>query len=427
MIRRIVRQSITRRKRRKLLSLLAITLGIAAATAVATIAVDVGDKVNRELQSFGANIVVTPAADNFPISIGGVDFRPAGSGAYLPESALPGIKRIFWRNSIEAFAPFIYVPATLKGRRIVLIGTWFSKALRISRTDSFRTGIHTLHPAWKVDGNWPAADDGFDCLVGQKLAQTLKLSAGENIVLTVPAKSTRSNSAQFHISGILETGGMEDQAALAPLATVQKLAGLEGKVRRVEVTAITKPVDALAETPVNRMTPQEFERWSCSNYPDTVAYQIQQVIPGSSAKPVYQIADTEGKFLDRVGLLMALLSAAALITAGLAVSSMTLANVIDRQAEIGLLKTLGATEGRVAAIFLAESSLVGLAGGVAGYGFGSWLAERLGRAVFGAPVTIHWIILPCALALALILTLAGSAAPLGHSLKMSPATALRIE
>jgi putative ABC transport system permease protein len=427
MIRRIVRQSITRRKRRKILSLLAITLGIAAATAVATIAVDVGDKVNRELQSVGANIVVTPAADSFPISIGGVDFRPAGSGAYLPESALPGIKKIFWRNSIEAFAPFIYVPAAVHGKRFVLIGTWFSKNLRISATEGFTTGMQSLHPGWKVDGHWPAAGDHFACLVGQQLARALKIPAGANILVTVAVNSARSDSVQFHISGILETGGEEDQSMFAPLATVQKLAGLEGEVRRVEVAAITKPVDALEETPVSRMTPKEFERWSCSNYPSTVAYQIQQVIPGSSAKPVYQITDSEGKFLNRVGLLMALLAAAALITAGLAISSMMLANVIERQAEIGLFKALGATEARVAAIFLAESSLVGLTGGVAGYILGSWLAEGLGRAVFGTPVGIHWVILPCALALALVVTLAGSAAPLGHSLKMSPATALRIE
>jgi putative ABC transport system permease protein len=425
MIRRIVRQSIARRKRRKLLSLLAITLGIAAATAVATIAVDVGDKVNHELRSIGANILVTPAADSFPISIGGVDFRPAGSGAYLQESTLPGIKKIFWRNSIEAFAPLIYVPATLQGKRFVLIGTWFDKVLQVNHTESFTTGIERLHPAWKVEGHWPSGNDAFGCLIGQQLAQALKLSAGQNVTVTIPAASAESSSVQFRITGILETGGIEDQEVLAPLATVQKLAGLPGKVRRVEVSAITKPVDALAETPAAHMTPQEFERWSCSNYPSTIAHQIQEVIPGSSAKPVYQVSDTEGKFLNRVGLLMALLAVAALVTAALAVSSMMLANVIERRDEIGLFKALGATDSRVAAIFLAESSLVGLAGGLAGYGLGSWLAEGLGRAALGTPVSIHWVILPCALALALVVTLAGSAAPLGQGLKLTAAMALR--
>jgi putative ABC transport system permease protein len=427
MMRRILRQSIARRKRRKLLSLLAITLGITAATAVATIAVDVGDKVNRELQSVGANIVVTPAADSFPISIGGVDFRPVGSGAYLQESALPGIKTIFWKNSIEAFAPFIYVPASIEGKRFVLIGTWFRKTLQVNQTQAFTTGIESLHLAWKVVGHWPAPDDTSGCLIGQQLARSLKLNAGQVVSMTVRAGPMASRSVVLRVSGIVETGAIEDQEVLAPLATVQKVAGLEGKVRRVEVSAITKPVDALAETPVARMSPAELERWSCSNYPGTIASEIQQVIPGASATVVYQISDTEGKFLNRVGLLMALLAAAALITAALAVSSMMLANVIERRAEIGLYKALGATDAGVAAIFLAESSLIGAAAGIAGYGFGSWLAEGMGRAVFGKPVSIHLVLLPCALGLALLVALAGSAAPLGQSLKMKAAIALRAE
>jgi putative ABC transport system permease protein len=422
MLRRIIGHSITRRRRRKLLSFVAISLGIAAVTTVATIAVDVGDRINHELQSVGANIVVTPAADSFPISIGNVDFRPAGSGAYLPESALPRIKSIFWRNSIIAFAPFVYAPARSGGTRFVLIGTWFSKTLPVSGGGSFTTGIEALHPAWKLTGRWPQSGDAFAAVAGSQLAQELDLKAGQTLSI-----GAAGAFAQFHISGILETGGIEDQEMLAPLVTVQKLAGLEGKVRRVEVSAITKPVDALDRTPVARMSPQQFERWSCSNYPSTVAYQIAQAIPGSSAKPVYRIAETEGKILNRAGLLMAILAAVALITAALAVSSTMLASMLERRHEIGLFKALGATDARIASILLAETCLIGLAGGAAGYGLGSLLAERLARAVLGAPLNIHWVVFPCVLALALVVTVAGSALPLRRGLNMTAALALRHE
>src|SRR5579864_9534938 len=99
MLSRIIRRSLVRRRRRKLLSLAAVALGITVATAVATIALDVGDKVNSELGSFGGNILVTPAADGLAVSIGGVEYRPAGpsgSGAFLEDRDLPRIKRIFW-------------------------------------------------------------------------------------------------------------------------------------------------------------------------------------------------------------------------------------------------------------------------------------------------------------------------------------------
>ncbi|MGH9400697.1 MAG: ABC transporter permease [Terriglobia bacterium] len=435
MISRIVSQSLARKRRRKLLSLVAITLGIAVATAVATIAVDVGDKVNHELRAVGANIEVTPAADAFPVSVGGVDFRPAGTGAYLQESSLPSMKKIFWRNSIEAFAPFVYAPARLGGHSFVLIGTWFNKTLALSPTESFRTGISELHPAWRVEGRWP--ESASECVVGSGMAQALGLKTGETISVSAgnPRASNRGHSAaghgpeaiQLRISCILESGGIEDQEALAPLETVQRMAGLEGKVRRVEVSAITKPDDSLARTPVTRMTPDQYEKWSCSNYASTVAYQIQQAIPGSSAAPVYRVSETEGSILNRVSLLMWLLAVAALITAGLAVSSMMLASVLERRAEIGLFKSLGATDARVAAIFLTEASAVGLAGGALGYGLGSELAERLARAVFGAPVSIHWIILPGALVLALLVTLAGSILPLERGLRTPAAMALRSE
>jgi|SRR5579872_6241125 putative ABC transport system permease protein len=422
MIRRIISQSLLRRRERKLLSLMAVTLGIAVATAVATIAIDVGDKVNHELRSVGANIIVTPAADGFPISIGGVDFRPAGAGAYLEESSLPAMKRIFWRNSIVAFAPFVYLPVQAQNRHFVLIGTWFEKTLSISPTESFRTGIRQLHPTWKVEGNWPAADDADGCVVGSQLAQALGLKIGQKLPI-----QTKTGFREFKIRGILESGGIEDQEALAPLESVQEMAGLRGKVRRVEVSAVTKPEDALARIPPARMTPDQFERWSCSNYASTVAYQIQQAIPGSSARPVYRVSETEGKILNRVGLLISLLAAAALITAALAVSSMMLANVLERRSEIGLFRALGAADARVATIFLTEASLVGLAGGALGYLLGSMLAEKLARAIFGSPIGIHWVLLPAALALALAVTLIGSALPLRRGFKMSTAMALRGE
>jgi putative ABC transport system permease protein len=447
MLIRILRGSMMRRRRRKLLSLLAVTLGIAAATAVATLSLDVGDKVNRELRSFGANIAVTPAADSLAVSVGGVDYRPAGSGAYLPEADLVKLRKIFWRNNIMAFAPFVYVPAQMRGRPVVLVGSWFDKVLQISNSENFRTGLKELHPAWQLQGGWPNENDPAgtaECLVGQRLARALGLAPGQMLSLNrLPengkskvenggttddsGSSLHSSSSifQFRISGLLETGGAEDNQILAPLAAVQKWAGLKGKVRRVEVSALTKPQDAFARADVTKLSPEEFDRWYCTPYVGSISYQIQQALPGSEAKPVYRVAETEGNILNRVSALMGILAAAALATAALAVASMMLATVLERRAEIGVLKSLGSTDARVAAIFLLEAGLVGLAGGVMGYFFGSLLARRLALQVFGTPADIHWIFFPAALALALLVTLAGSALPLSRGLRVSPAVVLR--
>lgn len=411
-----------RRRRRKLLSLLAVALGIAVATAVATLALDVGDKVNRELRSFGANILITPAADGLAVAVGGVDYRPAASGAYLPEASLVNLKQTFWRNNIVAFAPFLYLPVAIAGRRAVLVGSWFRQPLPVSKSEVFSTGLEDLHPAWQVRGAWPGADDSTGCLVGSRLAQALRLQPGATLAVAVAGLSSQT---AFQVRGILESGGAEDDQVLAPLATVQKLGGLEGKVRRVEVSALTKPLDAFARSDVTKLSPQAFDRWYCTPYVTSIAYQIEQAIPGAEARPVYRVAETEGKILGRVGVLMAVLAAAALATAALAVASMMLATVLERRAEIGLFKSLGATDARVAALFLLEASAVGLGGGLAGYFAGSLLARRLALQVFGTPAGFHWLILPAALGLALLVTLLASVWPLERGLKVSPAVVLR--
>jgi len=429
MIFRIVLESLARRRRRKLLSVFAVALGIAVTAAVATMALDVGDKVNRELRSFGANLSVMPTADGLPVTIGGIDYRPAGAGAFLPESSLVILKRIFWRNNIVAFAPFLYVPATLQGQPVVVMGSWFRKAMTVDKDEVFTTGLELLHPAWKVNGQWPMDDDVKAALVGRRLAQRLNLHLGQVLTMgLISPGGTRppsSSSGIFIVSGTLETGGPEDDQIVAPLASVQRWAGLEGKVRRIEISALTKPEDAFARSDVSRLTGEEFDRWYCTPYVSSIAYQIQQAIPAAQARPIYHVAETEGRIMSRVGVLMALLVIAALVAASLAVASMMLAAVLERREEIGLFKALGATDVRVAAVFLMEACVIGILGGVAGYMLGCLLAWRLAVAVFGSAIGIHWVILPLCLGLALLVTLAGSALPLSRVLKLTPSLALR--
>ncbi len=434
MLARIILESLTRRRRRRLLGLLAIALGIAVASAVETLAVDVGDKVSRELRSFGANISVRPAADSLAVTVGGVNYRPVGAGALLPEDQLILLKRIFWRNNIVAFAPFLDVPVTVAGHRAVLVGTWFDKSLQVDKSEVFATGLEKLHTAWRIEGRWPADGDRSAVLVGRRLAERLRLANGQSLSASVaqsnaaPVKNSPlrlTSSAKFTICGILETGGPEDDEILAPLAIVQKLSGLEGKVRRVEVSALTKPEDAFAHSDPAKLAPADLDRWMCTPYVSSIAYQIQQAITGSEAKPVYQVAETEGKIVNRVGVLMAVLVAAALVVAALSVASIMLASVLERRTEIGLFGALGATHSRVAVLFLLESGALGLLGGTVGYFLGSLLAWRLALVVFGVPVGLHWVILPSCLALALGITLLGSALPVLRALKISPAAVLR--
>src|SRR6266566_9406774 len=130
MFARLITDSVTRRPRRKMLTVAALALGMAVVTAALSVALDVGDRLAAEFASLGANLVVTPQADSLPLEIGGVDYRPANSGAYLPESDLPKIKSVFWHNNIIAFAPELDVRGVALSRdqpwieNVPLIGVW---------------------------------------------------------------------------------------------------------------------------------------------------------------------------------------------------------------------------------------------------------------------------------------------------------------
>src|SRR5215470_2811545 len=155
MFARLLYESFRRQKRRKLLAGMAITLGVAVATAMIAVATDIGDKINRELRSYGANLLVTPQEDTLDVEIGGVNLKPASDGAFLNEADLPRIKGTFWRNNIVGFSPMLPVKVTVGGLLdVTLTGTYFNKGLRFG-TEDFATGVKITHPWWKVEGAWP--------------------------------------------------------------------------------------------------------------------------------------------------------------------------------------------------------------------------------------------------------------------------------
>src|SRR5450755_282745 len=114
MFARLVSESFVRNPRRQLLTAAALVVGMAVATATLTVALEVGDRLAREFRSLGANLLVTPQADTWPVEIGGVDFRPVYEGGCLQEADLGKLKTIFWRHNILGFTPFLDLPASVQ-------------------------------------------------------------------------------------------------------------------------------------------------------------------------------------------------------------------------------------------------------------------------------------------------------------------------
>jgi len=426
MLIRLLGRSIAREPRRKLLSAASLALGITVTTATLSIVLDIEDRLAREFRSLGANLLVTPRSDTLPLDVGGVDLRPVGEGATLSETDLGKLRTIFWRLNIIGFTPLLELPVDVRtegGRavapRTTLIGTWYEHAVAVPDGSRFTTGLKLTHPWWTVAGRW-FEDDAEECLAGVALARRAGLRPGDR--LTVRAGET---TRRLTISGIVTTGGPEEESLVAPLRIAQDLSGLPGRFRRLMVSALTTPENDFARRDPARMTPADYDRWYCTPYIGSIARQIEEVLPGTEARAIRRVAESEGNILSRVHRLMGVITAAALLAAALAIGVTSATTVLERRSEIGLMKALGARSALVASFFLAEQLLVALGGGAAGYGLGVVLGRWLGRSIFGVAPAWRLLLLPVILGVATFVALAGNLLPLRRVARLQPAPILR--
>jgi putative ABC transport system permease protein len=431
---RLVADSFGRRPRHKLLTGAALALGMGVATAALSVSLDVGDRLAKEFRSLGANLLVTPQADSLPLEIGGVDYRPVNAGAYLPEADLPKLKTIFWHNNIIAFAPLLEtrvsgsVDRSWDFQNAPLLGTWASHSLGLPDGGTFETGIDRSNPWWHLAmGRWfrdhalsenLSDSKPLECVVGKKFWER----SGRGSVII-----THEPTVLWLVVGVVDTGGPEDDAIIAPIGMVQQLTGKPGQYRKLYVSALTKPEDDFAKRDPKSFTPVEYDRWFCSPYISSIAFQIQQQLPGTDVRVIRRVAEGEGQILTRVRILLWLVTGAALLAASLAVGASAAASVIERRTEIGLMKALGAGSGMVGFLLAAEQLLLAFVGGGIGYALGVILARILGQKIFGAAPAPSLIVFFVVIALAAGVTVLGSSLPLRRASRYQPASILRGE
>jgi putative ABC transport system permease protein len=432
---RLLIESFLRQRRRKLLAGVAILLGTTAVTAMLALATTIGDRIHKELAVYGANIVVYPKADLLDVKVGGVDVKPASGGAYLKESDLQKLKGIFWANNITGVSPEL--PVTLAVARhdgdpvssINGVGYWFDHDF-----NGLKTGAPALHPWWRLQGSWPVSHpstETIDVVVGTNLANRLQLRSGDSFRLQA-TQSTESGSSTAKIVGIVAAGDETDNEILLFLKDAQAYASADNAVRRVEVSARTKPEDAFARADPDSLPPKQREIWYCRPYANSIAYQIREAIPGAQAEQVRRVEQSEGNVLSRISGLMWLISAAALLAAGFAVSAAMATAILERRGEIGLMRSLGASKGAIAFLFYAESGLLAIFAGTLGYLLGSGLAAWLGSRIFAgdggsAQAVLIPVLLPVVVALALVVAIAGSTPSIRAALRMEPSAILRAD
>ncbi|MGF7452354.1 ABC transporter permease [Pasteurella bettyae] len=431
MLTRMLFQSWKHNLKRKLLAIITIFLASGLVSALLAVSIDIGDKMAKELKSYGANILIEPTSSAIlpEISNGNTSLS---SQDFIDEKELPNVKDIFWRNNIVGFAPQINADVMANGKdKISILGTFFDHYIAIPDEEDYHTGQKIISPYWSIKGEW--VDDSHNqfaefipALVGTQLAKTQNWKIGDRVSLNYQGEQ-KENTLQVEIKGILSTGGNEEQQLVLPLSAVQQLVDLPGKVQSIKVSALTVPENDLsrkARTNVDALDAAEYDRWYCTAYVSSISHQLEEAISGVVVHPIWQVAASEGVVIGKIQLLLAVVTVAALIAAAMGIASLMTTTIIERSKEIGLMKALGAYQWQIVLLFYCEAILSGLIGGILGCIAGWGLARFIGDALFGVPLSFAWIVIPCVLVLAILIALIGTWFPAHRIARLYPVEVL---
>ena len=424
---RMIRGAFVRQKGKMLMIALTIALGASLATAMLNVMLDVGDKINQELKTYGANITVVPKSASVLNDLYEVEGGQEAQGAYLREDELGKIKTIFWAFNIVDFAPFIDTAATLdSGEEVKLVGTWFNHHLDLPTGETLDTGVANLRTWWDVSqGGWldeQVESDPNAAMIGAMVAQREGVGVGDTLHV-----KTDKGETDLKVVGVFDSGGDEDEQIFAPLDTVQGLSGTEGSLSSIEVSALTTPDNELAIKAArdpSSLSVSQYETWYCTAYVSSICYQIQEVITDSVASPVRQVADSEGAILEKTEFLMVLITILSLVGSGLGICNLVTASVMERSNEIGLLKAIGAKDSAISGIVLTEIVITGIVGAVIGYFVGFGFAQIIGHTVFGSAIEMKAMVIPLVAMLTIAVTLVGSIPAIRMLLRLRPAEVL---
>ncbi|MEW5815622.1 MAG: FtsX-like permease family protein [Spirochaetota bacterium] len=378
---RVLLGSLRRQQSRFALATLAVLLGSALVSALFNLSFDVESKAGRELLAYGANIMVLPEPQTSPSSQYPASPHTTTVETGIPQSELAALNGM---KGVVGYAPYLYVVAEVAGQPLVVAGVDFERTRAIS-------------PWWRVSGKWPSGPD--EAVPGATVAQGLGLAIGDRFTV----KYGQTNHT-LKVSGILATGGPEENQIFLNLPAVQTISGRIGEVGLVQVSALA------AGSSLNEITTR-----------------IENRLPNVQARPLQQFAEAEEGVLEKIRLLMGLAAGLILLVAALTVGSTMMTAVLERRMEIGLMKALGASERKVVGFFLAEGVSVGISGGLSGFITGLGAAALIGRQVFqAAPLPNPWG-LPVSLGISLGVGLLASLWPVRSALKIDAAVSLRGE
>ena len=420
---RMIKSSITGSKVQKTMAFITILLAALLIACMLNITLKIGDQVASELRGYGSNIVVLPRGESLSIEIEGKNFTPLKSQNLLPEADIYKIKEIFWRNNIVAFAPFLETKVKdANGDEFSFEGTYFDKNIGLKDEPEFSTGVKSLYGFWGVEGAWPKDESMDEILVGDELAKAKNLKVGDKISL-----AGKNGTKEVSVVGILKGASDEAHKLIGSLKLAGDLSGHAGSYTKAEVSAMTIPENDLslkARRNLDNLDSAEYDKWYCSAYAGSIAFQIEENLPNVSAKASLQVSDAESNIVKKIQSLMGIVSIIALVVSAIGITSLMTSEIYRRKKEIGLLKAIGASNFEIYALFASESLVVAFFAGITGAFLGYALSYVMSYIIFSHGIGIAWIVLPISVAFALLISVVGSLMPMRNVINLLPAEVL---
>jgi len=381
---------------RSFLSMLGISIGVAAVILLTSIGEGTRVYVISQFTQFGTNILAVNPGKALTLGIPGV---LGGTTHKLTIDDAEALGRI---HGVETVVPVVMgnarVEAGQRGRSVTILGG--------------TPDIPTLYRFGTRQGSfWPGGDPrrgGPWAVLGPKLAHEL---FGEQQPL---GRFVRIADGRFRVVGVMQPKGQMmgfeiDDVAYVPVASAMRLFNLDELIE-IDLIYASARDTARVQAAVERVLTDRHD----GEEDFTITTQEAML-------------DVFGNVMQVITMAVGAIAGISLLVGATGILTMMWIAVGERTSEIGLVRALGATPRQVQAVFLIEAAVLAVAGGAAGVVVGLGTGELLRLAVPGLPVETPLPFVVAGLAVSMLTGLVAGVAPARRAAGLDPIEALRAE